>query len=141
LNWLCEQRVGKYWRRCEEAKRQKSRSLLKRGHWQRIASVSTSESASKAGRPGLGVSEERAAFHQSSTRTYNETKKESRSSMAPSFGESLVQHKVWAPSPYLRITHQTSKKKHITLENHILTDIPPENLAMHYGRAKMSRRA
>jgi len=33
------------------------------------------------------------------------------------------------------------KKKHITLKNHILTGIPPENLAMHYGRAKVSRRA
>jgi hypothetical protein len=26
------------------------------------------------------------------------------------------------------------KKKHITLKNYILTGIPPENLAMHYGR-------
>jgi hypothetical protein len=33
------------------------------------------------------------------------------------------------------------EKKHITLKNHILTDIPPENLAMQYGRAKVSRRA
>ena len=41
---------------------------------------------------------ERLSFHQSSTSTYNETKKESRSNAAPSFGESLVQHKVWAPS-------------------------------------------
>jgi hypothetical protein len=30
-----------------------------------MASVSTSESASKAGRPGLGVSQEREASHQS----------------------------------------------------------------------------
>ena len=74
------------------------------------SSVSTAESASKAGRPGLGVSQEREAFHQSSTRTYNEIKKESRSSMGPSFGESLVhQHTVLAPSPLLRITHQPSK--------------------------------
>jgi hypothetical protein len=29
------------------------------------SSVSTAESASKAGRPGLGVSQEREAFHQS----------------------------------------------------------------------------
>ena len=33
------------------------------------------------------------------------------------------------------------KKKHITLKNHILTGIPPENLAMQYGWAKASRRA
>jgi len=31
-------------------------------------------------------------------------------------------------------------KKHITLKNHILTDILPENLGMQYGRAKVSRR-
>jgi hypothetical protein len=30
--------------------------------------------------------------------------------MAPSFGESLVQHTVLTPSPLLRITHQPSKK-------------------------------
>jgi hypothetical protein len=63
------------------------------------ARVMTSESVSRAGRPIFGRSEERLSFHQSSTRTYNETKKESRSIAAPSFGESLVQHKVWAPSP------------------------------------------
>src|ERR671913_268436 len=33
------------------------------------------------------------------------------------------------------------KKKHVTLKNHILTGIPPENLAMQYGWAKVSRRA
>ena len=65
---------------------------------------------SRAGRPTLGGSEACLSFHQSSTRTYNETKKESRSSIAPSFGESLVhQHTILAPSLYFPITHQTSK--------------------------------
>jgi hypothetical protein len=78
---------------------EKSLSLLKRGHWARMARVRTSGSLSKkAGRPGFGGSEACSSFHQSSTSTYNETKKESRSMAAPSFGESLVQHKVWAPS-------------------------------------------
>jgi hypothetical protein len=76
-----------------------------------MARVMTSGSVSKAGRPTLGGSEECLSFHQSSTNTYNETKKESRSSMAPSFGESLVhQHTILAPSPFFAITHQTSKK-------------------------------
>ena len=70
----------------------------------------TSGSVSKAGRPVLGGSEECLSFHQSSTNTYNETKKESRSSMAPSFGESLVhQHTILAPSLFFAITHQPSK--------------------------------
>src|SRR5215217_5100223 len=110
LNWPWEQSFGKYSRRCAQAKRQKSRSLLKRGHWARMARVMTSGSVSKAGRPTLGGSEECLSFHQSSTNTYNETKKESRSSMAPSFGESLVhQHTILAPSRFFAITHQTSK--------------------------------
>src|SRR5829696_794670 len=76
-----------------------------------MARVMTSGSVSKAGRPTLGGSEECLSFHQSSTNTYNETKKESRSSMAPSFGESLVhQHTILAPSRFFAITHQTSKK-------------------------------
>src|SRR5215213_304404 len=75
-----------------------------------MASVMTSGSVSKAGRPAFGGSEECSSFHQSSTNTYNETKKESRSSMAPSFGESLVhQHTILAPSLFFAITHQTSK--------------------------------
>src|SRR5215211_6799698 len=75
-----------------------------------MASVMTSGSVSKAGRPAFGGSEECSSFHQSSTNTYNETKKESRSSMAPSFGESLVhQHTILAPSRFFAITHQTSK--------------------------------
>src|SRR5829696_5915918 len=75
-----------------------------------MARVMTSGSVSKAGRPALGGSEESLSFHQSSTNTYNETKKESRSSMAPSFGESLVhQHTILAPSLFFAITHQTSK--------------------------------
>src|SRR5215216_1013016 len=75
-----------------------------------MARVMTSGSVSKAGRPTLGGSEECLSFHQSSTNTYNETKKESRSSMAPSFGESLVhQHTILAPSLFFAITHQTSK--------------------------------
>src|SRR5215208_325199 len=76
-----------------------------------MARVITSGSVSKAGRPVLGGCEEYLSFHQSSTNTYNETKKESRSSMAPSFEESLVhQHTILAPSPFFAITHQTSKK-------------------------------
>src|SRR5918997_2668604 len=71
--------------------------------------VRTSESVSRAGLPVFGGSEEHSSFHQSSTITCNETKKESRSIAAPSFGESLVQHKVWAPSPSARVTHQPSK--------------------------------
>src|SRR5215216_4392445 len=75
-----------------------------------MARVMTSGSVSKAGRPTLGGSEECLSFHQSSTNTYNETKKESRSSMAPSFGESLVhQHTILAPSRFFAITHQTSQ--------------------------------
>src|SRR5215208_2306564 len=69
----------------------------------------TSESVSRAGRPVFGGSEEHSSFHQSSTRTYNETKKESRSIATPSFGESLVQHKVWAPSPLAQVTHHSSE--------------------------------
>jgi hypothetical protein len=42
---------------------------------------------------------------------------------------------------WVNIIDHRYKKKHITLKNNILTDIPPENLAMHYGRAKVSRRA
>src|SRR5215211_6091976 len=75
-----------------------------------MARVITSGSVSKAGRPALGGCEERSSFHQSPTNTYNETKKESRSSMAPSFGESLVhQHTISTPSPFFAITHQTSQ--------------------------------
>src|SRR5215203_6377892 len=74
----------------------------------------TSESVSRAGRPVFGGSEEHSSFHQSSTRTYNETKKESRSIATPSFGESLVQHKVWAPSPLAQVTHHSSEGKRAT---------------------------
>jgi hypothetical protein len=35
---------------------------------------------------------------------------ESRSIAAPSFGESLVQHTIWAPSPLARVTHHSSKR-------------------------------
>src|SRR5215204_6640045 len=69
------------------------------GHWARMARVMTSGSLSRAGRPGFGGRQARSSFPQSSTRTYNETKKESRSMAAPSFGESLVhQHTIRAPS-------------------------------------------
>src|SRR5215213_8610451 len=44
-----------------------------------MARVMTSESVSRAGRPVLGGRQACSSFHQSSTRTYNETKKESRS--------------------------------------------------------------
>src|SRR5215218_8829199 len=72
----------------------------------------TSGSVSRAGRPVLGGSEECLSFHQSSTSTYNESRKESRSSMAPSFGESLVhQHTILAPSLFFAITHQTSEDR------------------------------
>src|SRR5215203_3149674 len=52
-----------------------------------MARVKTSESVSRAGRPVFGGSKERLSFHHSSICTYNETKKESRSMAAPSFGE------------------------------------------------------
>src|SRR5215203_3934577 len=70
----------------------------------------TYESVSRAGRPVFGGSEEHSSFHQSSTRTYNETKKESRSIATPCFGEGLVQHTIWAPSLLAGVTHQPSKK-------------------------------
>src|SRR5215210_1130528 len=74
-----------------------------------MARVMTSGSLSRAGRPAFDGSEEWSSFHQSSTRTYNETKKESRSIATPSFGESLVKHTIWAPSPLVRVTHQSSE--------------------------------
>src|SRR5829696_8573925 len=74
-----------------------------------MARVRTSGSLSRAGRPVLGGREACSSFHQSSTSTYNETKKESRSMSAPSFGESLVQHTIWAPSPLASVTHHSSK--------------------------------
>src|SRR5215203_1718288 len=46
-----------------------------------MARVRTSGSLSRAGRPVFGCSEVWLSFHQSSTSTYNETKKESRSTM------------------------------------------------------------
>src|SRR5688500_14023520 len=113
LSWLWLNRFGKYLRRCQEAKRQKSRSLLKRGQWARIASVRTSLSESEAGRPGSRGAEEheeRLAFHQSSTRTYNETRKESRSIMWHRLlVEVRCQDRTSAPSPLVGITHQSSK--------------------------------
>src|SRR5918995_512914 len=75
-----------------------------------MARVRTSGSLSRAGRPVFGDSEERWSFHQSSTSTYNETKKESRSIAAPSFGESLVQRTIRAPSLLAGVTHQPSEK-------------------------------
>src|SRR5215203_5649405 len=75
-----------------------------------MARVMTSGSLSRAGRPVFGCSEAWSSFHQSSTSTYNETKKESRSIATPSFGESLVKHTVWTPSALLRVTHQPSKR-------------------------------
>src|SRR5829696_5182738 len=75
-----------------------------------MARVMTSGSLSRAGRPVFGGCEACSSFHQSSTSTYNETKKESRSIAAPSFGESLVhQHTIWAPSPLVRVTHHSSE--------------------------------
>src|SRR5829696_3534093 len=75
-----------------------------------MARVMTSGSLSRAGRPVFDGPEEWSSFHQSSTRTYNVTKKESRSIATPSFGESLVKHTVWAPSPLVGVTHQPSKR-------------------------------
>ena len=82
------------------------------GHWARMARVMISGSLSRAGRPVFGCSEAWSSFHQSSTSTYNETKKESRSIATSSFGESLVKHTVWTPSALLRVTHQPSKNTH-----------------------------
>jgi hypothetical protein len=110
LNWPWLHRFGKCPRRCEEAKRQKSRSLRKRGHyWARTARVRTSESARRAGRSGRRGAEEWLACHQSSTSTYNETRKESRSTVGHHLWVKVrYQHKVSAPSSSSAITHQTS---------------------------------
>src|SRR5215218_7942095 len=111
LSWPWERNIGNEGRRCAHAKRQKSRSLRKRGHWARIASVRTSGSLRRAGRPGRRVAEGWSAFHQSSIWTYNETKKESRSTMGHRLWEKVrCQHKVSAPSSSSAITHQPSKK-------------------------------
>src|SRR5829696_8071487 len=76
-----------------------------------MASVSISGSLICEGRPAVGMFEEWMAFHQSSVRTYNETRKESRSMCQHRLlVEVRCQHKVSAPSPLLGITHQPSKK-------------------------------
>jgi hypothetical protein len=75
-----------------------------------MASVRTSESASSAGRPGRrGGFEERLDRHQSSTETYNEIRKESRSMRHHLWEKVGFQHKLSAPSPWSVITHQSSK--------------------------------
>src|SRR5829696_1148215 len=69
-----------------------------------------SGSLRRAGRPGRRVAEGWSAFHQSSIWTYNETKKESRSTMGHRLWEKVrCQHKVSAPSSSSAITHQPSK--------------------------------
>ena len=71
----------------------------------------TSGSLRRAGRPGRRVAEGWLAFHQSSIWTYNETKKESRSTMGHRLWEKVrCQHKVSAPSSPSAITHQSSKQ-------------------------------
>src|SRR5215212_2288505 len=62
------------------------------------------------GRPTLASAGAWVAFHQFSVRTYNETRKESRSICQHRLlVEERCQHKVSAPSALLRITHQPSK--------------------------------
>jgi hypothetical protein len=64
----------------------------------------------RARRPGRCVVEEWLAFHRSSIRTHNETKKESRSTTGHHLREKVrYQHKVPAPSSLLGITHQPSQ--------------------------------
>src|SRR5215212_1872059 len=76
-----------------------------------MARVRTSESARRAGRPGRRGVEGWLARHQSSTDTYNETRKESRSTMRHHLWEKVrYQHKISAPSLCFAITHQTSEK-------------------------------
>src|SRR5215210_3045113 len=75
-----------------------------------MARVRTSESARRAGRPGRRGVQEWLARHQSSTDTYNETRKESRSMRHHLWEKVRYQHKISAPSPWSAITHQTSKK-------------------------------
>src|SRR3712207_3402861 len=116
LSWPWVHNMGKYSRRCAWAKRQKSLSLRKRGHWERMARVRTSDSHSRAGRPRLlrrggGW----CSRHQLSTSTYNETKKESRSIMGHHLWAKVwYQHKGSAPSPSSGITHQPAQKIALT---------------------------
>src|SRR5215210_3804150 len=76
-----------------------------------MARVMTSGSESKAGRPGflLRAEEGWCSCHQSSTSTYNETRKESRSMRHHLWAKVWYQHRVSAPSASPAITHQTSK--------------------------------
>src|SRR5215207_8614732 len=74
-----------------------------------MARVRTSESARRAGRPGRRGVEGWLARHQSSTDTYNETRKESRSMRHHLWEKVRYQHKISAPSLWSAITHQTSK--------------------------------
>src|SRR5215211_7019231 len=73
----------------------------------------TSGSESRAGRPGflLRTEEGWRSCHQSSTNTYNETRKESRSMRHHLWAKVWYQHRVSAPSAFPAITHQSSKKK------------------------------
>src|SRR5687768_8095855 len=85
-----------------------------------MARVRTSESARRAGRPGRGgVEEWGLARHQSSTSTYNETRKESRSMRHRLWEKVWYQHRVSAPSAFPAITHQSSKKFGVALERHL----------------------
>src|SRR5215211_1304727 len=75
--------------------------------------VMTSGSEIRAGLPGFLRIEEAEGWcscHQSSTNTYNETRKESRSIMGHRLWEKVwYQHRVSAPSAFPAITHQSSQ--------------------------------
>src|SRR5215210_7104476 len=81
-----------------------------------MARVMTSGSVSRAGRPGFFLRTEEGwrSCHQSSTSTYNETRKESRSIMRHRLWEKVrYQHKVSAPSAFPTITHQSSESSRV----------------------------
>jgi hypothetical protein len=61
-----------------------SLSLRNRGHWARMARVRTSASVSAGGRPSRCKGRRWCRFHHSSTTTYRETRKVSRSMCLPS---------------------------------------------------------
>src|SRR5215213_6522948 len=69
---------GKYGRRWTSANRKKSRSLLKRDHWARMARVSTSLGASSGGRLGPRGASRWFSRHQSSTSTNREISRVSK---------------------------------------------------------------
>src|SRR5829696_3550115 len=77
-----------------------------------MARVMTSGAVSRGGRPGFFLRAEEGwrSCHQSSTSTYNETRKESRSTMRHHLWAKVwYQHRVSAPSAFPAITHHSSK--------------------------------